>query len=111
MVLLNKGTGIFYLTSDRSTGSIGRGVGSRGTGDVASMRAGLRMIGRDIGGTPTCSGEAKGWRIRGDWLSGDRDSEQFFTGVSIAGVEGTGDDRSPVWFGGGMLVRFDVLHF
>lgn len=42
------------------------GRGSRGTGEVASIRAGFRMIGRDIGGTPTCSGEARGCRISGD---------------------------------------------
>ena len=47
-------------------GSVGRGVAKRGTGEVASMRAGLRMMGRVIGGTPTCSGEAKGCRINGD---------------------------------------------
>ena len=57
--------GVFYLTSEVSAGSADRG-GSRGTGDVASMRAGFRMIGKDMGGTPTCSGEAKGWSIRGD---------------------------------------------
>lgn len=46
-------------------GSVGRDVGRRGTGEVASMRAGLRMMGRVIGGTPTCRGEAKGCRISG----------------------------------------------
>lgn len=55
-----------YLTSELSAGSVGRGAGSRGTGDVASMRAGFRMIGNVMGGTPTCSGEARGWSIRGD---------------------------------------------
>lgn len=42
------------------------GRGSRGTGEVASMRAGFRMMGRDMGGTPTCSGEARGCRMSGD---------------------------------------------
>lgn len=46
-------------------GSAGRGVVKRGTGEVASIRAGLRMIGRVIGGTPTCRGEARGCRISG----------------------------------------------
>lgn len=50
----------FHLTSEVSTGSVGRGAESRGTGDVASMRAGLRMIGSVMGGTPTCNGEARG---------------------------------------------------
>lgn len=57
---------MFYLTSEVSAGSVGRGAGTRGTGDVASMRAGFRMIGSVMGGTPTCSGEARGWSIRGD---------------------------------------------
>lgn len=39
---------------------------SRGTGEVASIKAGLRMIGNDIAGTPTCNGEVKGRKIRGD---------------------------------------------
>lgn len=46
-------------------GSVGRGVAKRGTGEVASIRAGLRMIGRVIGGTPTCRGEARGCRMSG----------------------------------------------
>ena len=46
-------------------GSAGRGVAKRGTGEVASIRAGLRMIGRVIGGTPTCRGEARGCRMSG----------------------------------------------
>lgn len=50
---------------------MGRGLGSSGTGDVASIRAGLRMMGRDMGGTPTCNGEARGCRMRGGWLSGE----------------------------------------
>lgn len=72
------------------------GRGSRGTGEVASMRAGFRMIGRDIGGTPTCSGEARGCRMSGDWPRGGGDSGGLiFTGVGIGGVEGgTGDDLS-----------------
>lgn len=57
---------MFNLTSDVSAGPAGRGAGSRGTGDVASIRAGFKMIGRDMGGTPTCSGDARGWSIRGD---------------------------------------------
>lgn len=57
---------VAYLTS--SDGLVGRGPGSSGTGDVASMRAGLRMIGRGMDGTPTCRGEARGCRMRGEWL-------------------------------------------
>lgn len=57
---------MFYLTSEVSAGPDGRDTESRGTGDVASMRAGFKMIGRVMGGTPTCNGEAKGCRIRGD---------------------------------------------
>lgn len=53
------------MTSEVGMGSVGRGVAKRGTGEVASMRAGLRMMGRVMGGTPTCSGEAKGCRISG----------------------------------------------
>lgn len=52
------------LRSQRAQSVVGRG--SRGTGEVASMRAGFRMMGRDMGGTPTCSEEAKGCRMRGD---------------------------------------------
>lgn len=55
-----------YFTSETSLGSVGREAGSNGTGHVASIRAGLRMIGKDMGGTPTCSGEARGCRMRGD---------------------------------------------
>lgn len=84
-----------YLTS--SAGLVGLGPGSSGTGDVASMRAGLRMIGRDMGGTPTCRGEARGCRMRGDWLKG----EEVWAGdvVNGTGMEmgmegGTGDERS-----------------
>lgn len=53
------------MTSEVVIGSVGRGVAKRGTGEVASIRAGLRMIGRVIGGTPTCRGEARGCRMSG----------------------------------------------
>lgn len=53
------------MTSELVIGSVGRGVAKRGTGEVASIRAGLRMIGRVIGGTPTCRGEARGCRMSG----------------------------------------------
>lgn len=53
------------MTSEVGMGSVGRGVARRGTGEVASMRAGLRIIGRVMGGTPTWRGEAKGCRING----------------------------------------------
>lgn len=66
-----------------SDGLVGLGPGSSGTGDVASMRAGFRMIGRDMGGTPTCRGEARGCKMRGDWLKG----EGAWAG---GGVNGTG---------------------
>lgn len=75
------------------------GRGSRGTGEVASMRAGFRMIGRDIGGTPTCSREkgARGCKMSGDWhrWGGGDSGGLIFAGVGIGGVEGgTGDDLS-----------------
>lgn len=68
------------------------------------MRAGFRMIGRDIGGTPTCSGEARGCRMSGDWPRGGGDTGGLiFVGVGIGEVEGgTGDDlsvRSPLALG------------
>lgn len=53
------------LTSEAVVGSVGRWEGRSGTGEVASMRAGFRIMGSVIGGTPTCKGEARGWRIRG----------------------------------------------
>lgn len=88
-------------------GQSAEGRGSRGTGEVASMRAGFRMIGRVIGGTPTCKGEARGWRMSGDWLRAGGDSGGLFlAGVGSGGVEGgTGDDlsvRSPLALGVGM---------
>lgn len=84
------------MTSVGSVGTEGRGVERRGTGEEASMRAGFRMIGRDMGGTPTCRGEARGCRMRGDWQRDGGDSgEAIFTGLDIGGVEGgTGDDLS-----------------
>lgn len=51
------------------------------------------MIGRDIGGTPTCRGEARGCRMRGDWLMGEGACAVDVNGTGIGGVEGgTGDD-------------------
>lgn len=85
--------GFSYLTS--SEGLVGLGLGSSGTGDVASMRAGFRMIGRDMGGTPTCRGEARGCRMRGDWLKGEEPwAGDVANGTGMGGIEGTGDDRS-----------------
>lgn len=83
-----------YFTS--SEGLVGLGPGISGTGDVASMRAGFRMIGRDIGGTPTCRGEARGCRMRGDWLKGEGAwAGDVVKGTGMGGTEGrTGDDRS-----------------
>lgn len=69
-------------------GSVGRGVAKRGTGEVASMSAGLRMMGRVMGGTPTCSGELKGCRISGGWASGGGPSG---AGLSLLGLEAAGD--------------------
>jgi hypothetical protein len=69
-------------------GSVGRGVARRGTGEVASISAGLRMMGRVMGGTPTCSGEAKGCRISGDWVRGGGPSG---VGLRLLGLEATGD--------------------
>lgn len=51
----------------------GLGPGSSGTGDVASIKAGFKMMGRCMGGTATCSGEANGCRMRGGWLGGGGD--------------------------------------
>lgn len=59
-----------------------------GTGEVASMRAGLRMMGSVMGGTPTCSGEVSGCRISGGWASGGGPSGE---GLSLLGLEATGD--------------------
>lgn len=78
-----------YLTS--SEGLVGLGPGSSGTGDVASMRAGFRMIGSDIGGTPTCRGEARGCKMRGDWLNG---------GGAWAGDAGNGTGMGDIDAGG-----------
>lgn len=69
-------------------GSVGRGVAKRGTGEVASMSAGLRMMGRVMGGTPTCSGEVKGCRISGGWANGGGPSG---AGLSLLGLEAAGD--------------------
>lgn len=69
-------------------GSAGRGVARRGTGEVASMSAGLRMMGRVMGGTPTCNGEDKGCRISGGWARGGGPSG---VGLSLVGLEATGD--------------------
>lgn len=82
-----------YWTS--SDGVVGLGLGSSGTGDVASMRAGLRMIGRDMGGTPTCKGEARGCRMRGDWPKGEAAwAGEVVNGTGMGGMEvGAGDDR------------------
>lgn len=56
---------LFSFISEIVMESVDCWVAKRGTGEVASMRAGFRIIGRDKGGTPTCKGEASGWRIRG----------------------------------------------
>lgn len=60
----------------------------RGTGEVASMSAGLRIMGRAMGGTPTCSGEVRGCRISGGWANGGGPSGE---GLSLLGLEATGD--------------------
>lgn len=66
---------------------------SKGTGDVASIRAGFRMIGSDMGGTPTCRGDASGCRMSGGWLRGDPWVGDAVIGAGL--VEGgTGEDRS-----------------
>jgi len=84
-----------YLTS--SEGPAGLGPGRSGTGDVASIRAGFRMIGRDMGGTPTCRGEARGCRISGDWLKGEGAwTGDVANGVGMGAMQGgTGD----IWSG------------
>lgn len=83
-----------YLTS--SEGLVGLGPGSNGTGDVASMRAGFRMIGKGMGGTPTCIGEARGCRMRGDWLEcGELWVDGAVNGTGTGGIEEwTGDGWS-----------------
>lgn len=45
-------------------GSVERGVARRGTGEVASMRAGLRMMGRVMGAPPA---ERGGQGLRDRW--------------------------------------------
>ena len=74
---------------------MGRGAtGRRGTGEDASIRAGFRMIGRDMGAPPTCRG--RGCRMRGDWLLGEgpRDGDGL-TGGGVSGeAAGTGEARS-----------------
>lgn len=84
--------GLYWTSSE---GVVDLGAGSSGTGDVASMRAGLRMIGRDMGGTPTCRGEARGCRMRGDWPKGEGPwTGEVVNGTGMGGIEGgTGDDR------------------
>lgn len=79
-----------YLTSS------GLGGGSRGTGDDASMRAGFRMIGRDMGRTPTCRGEARGCRMKGGWLRGEEAwGGEVVNGTGMGGVEaGVGEEQS-----------------
>lgn len=76
-----------YLTS--SVEVAGLTPDSSGTGEVASMRAGFRMMGRDMGGTPTCRGEARGCRMRGDWLRGDgAGMGGVVNGGGVAGMAG-----------------------
>ena len=83
-------------------------TGRRGTGEEASIRAGFRMIGRDMGDPPTCRGKARGCRMRGDWLVGEgpRDGDTL-TGGGVSGEgEGPGDDRSiPGGEGEGIIVE------
>lgn len=83
-----------YLTS--SEGLVGLGPVRSGTGEVASMRAGFRMIGRDMGGTPTCRGEARGCRMRGDWLRGEGAwGGEVVNGTGMEGMEGGAADGRP----------------
>lgn len=60
------------------------------------MRAGFSIIGRVMGGTPTCKGEARGCRMRGDWLKGEEAcAGDAVNGTGMGRVDGgTGDDRS-----------------
>lgn len=51
------------------------------------MRAGFRMMGSVMGGTPTCSGEVSGCRISGGWASEGGPSGE---GLSLLGLEATG---------------------
>lgn len=54
------------------------------------------MIGRDMGGTPTCRGEARGCRMRGDWLKGEEPwGGEVVNGTGMGEADGgTGDERS-----------------
>lgn len=74
-------------------GSVGRGVAKRGTGEVASIRAGLRMIGRVIGGTPTCRGEARGCRMSGGCAVVGGTSA---TGLALAGADAVKEGEAEV---------------
>lgn len=56
------------------------------------MRAGFRIIGRDMGGTPTCRGEARGCRMRGDWLKGEGAWVGHVGGTGMGGIEGVAGD-------------------
>lgn len=88
-----RGCSVAYLSS--SEGLTGPGLESRGTGDVASMRAGFKMIGKDMGGTPTCRGDARGCRMRGGWLKGEGARAGDVNGTGIGGIEVCpGDDGS-----------------
>lgn len=53
------------MTSEVGMGSVGRGVARRGTGEVASMRAGLRMMGRVMGARPPAVGRPRAARSVG----------------------------------------------
>lgn len=62
------------------------------------------MIGRDMGGTPTCRGEARGCRMRGDWPKGEGPwTGEVVNGTGMGGIGGgTGDDRpDPLALAGG----------
>lgn len=63
-----------------------------GTGDVASMRAGFKMIGKDMGGTPTCRGDARGCRMSGGWLRGEGARAGDVNGTGIGGIEVSPED-------------------
>lgn len=54
------------------------------------------MMGRDMGGTPTCRGEASGCRMRGDWLEGEEPGPGGpDNGPGMVGrEEGPGEERS-----------------
>jgi len=98
-----RGSRVAHFTPWAGLAGRGRQSGRRGRGEEASMRAGFRMMGRAMGATPTCRGDASGCRIRRDWLVGEgpRAGDTLRGGGVRGQGRGTGDDRSVPGGGGG----------